>query len=371
MKRLLAVILWLSIGASAQTLSTITGIVQSLDGYTVTAGKITFTLKPTVDTTIANSARFASFVVTCKITANGQIKAANGTDPCTIKKNTTLSPAGTYFQIDICPYNACTSRLNAVLMLDNYDFSTIAPTPASLPVYNVTQAIVGAYEFSIQSQNGALGFSDQTFIYPQWQALHAYALNAIFRPTDSTGISGSAYRVTVAGTSSSSESSSVNYPRITGVTGTNGSISYQLIGRTTPSKGDLYREGLYLYYNDFDMGLTQGLKHRVPVRDELTGYFDITSPEVTNGLRPKIFCGLVTLVAGTKQVTLPSIGTYLTSPYWDGFTSTTSYQVFVTMPHPGGAPTRIFDVAYDNTNQFTIFSSVSAADVVRVCAIGY
>jgi hypothetical protein len=137
MSVLLLIVLFTAALAHCQTTSTITGNVYKLDGVTqVTSGKITFTLKPSVDATIAGSARFTGQSVTCKITGSG-IKANDGVSACQVLKNTGLTPAGTYWQVEECPENVCTARFGFYAREDTTPFADIVPTPSTLPLYGV------------------------------------------------------------------------------------------------------------------------------------------------------------------------------------------------------------------------------------------
>jgi hypothetical protein len=121
------------------TTTTITGTVRDLANATVTSGTIKYTLRPSADSTISLTSRYTPTVITCKITVSG-IKANDGTSACVITKNTVLTPGGTYYQADICPYGACTSKLNFFAFSDTLDFSTVIPTPATSPLYGQGQA---------------------------------------------------------------------------------------------------------------------------------------------------------------------------------------------------------------------------------------
>lgn len=66
-KRLLLAICLLGSLASAQTLSTITGVIRDLGQNLVTSGKVTFTLTPSRDTVISGFGRFTPTTVSCSI----------------------------------------------------------------------------------------------------------------------------------------------------------------------------------------------------------------------------------------------------------------------------------------------------------------
>jgi hypothetical protein len=134
MKRLL-LILGLLVGISqAQTTTTITGTIKDLSQALVTSGKVTFTLQPSRDTTISGLARFSPAQVVCLINASGLIKAQDGTSVCTLTMNTALNPPGTYYRVDVWPFNVKTSSFTFYAVLSTYDWSTVVPTPATSPV---------------------------------------------------------------------------------------------------------------------------------------------------------------------------------------------------------------------------------------------
>ncbi len=155
MKRLLLAVLTISMMAAAviaQT-TTITGTVKDLTQTVVTSGKVTFTLKPSSDTTISGLARFSSSTVTCLINGSGLIKAQDGISTCTVTTNTSLQPTGTYYAVAMWPYNVKTSTFNFYAVNASYDLSTIVPTPTTSPADNFvdifsTQTIGGNKTFS-------------------------------------------------------------------------------------------------------------------------------------------------------------------------------------------------------------------------------
>jgi hypothetical protein len=153
MKRLL-LILGLLVGISqAQTTTTITGTIKDLSQALVTSGKVTFTLQPSRDTTISGLARFSPQQVVCLINASGLIKAQDGTSVCTLTMNTALNPPGTYYRVDVWPFNVKTSSFTFYAVLSTYDWSTVVPTPTTAPAQNFvdifsTQTIGGNKTFS-------------------------------------------------------------------------------------------------------------------------------------------------------------------------------------------------------------------------------
>ena len=241
-------LLLLASSALAQTTTSVTGIIKDLGGTLQTSGKVVFTLRPSVDSTISGSARFIPAPpVTCRLASTGNIvNAANtnvtttvgttnpgtsvvvtsatgfaigqaiyisgagagsagyvgtitniiGTtftispatstsvsagaavyDPCQITQNTSLTPAGTYYQVDLCPSNACLSKFTTYAIAPLVDFSTLVPTPATSPVYPLAnlfsdQVIGGQKTFTgpLVVGDGFVGFgfacTDQTLTSP-------------------------------------------------------------------------------------------------------------------------------------------------------------------------------------------------------------
>jgi hypothetical protein len=141
MKRLF-LILGLLVGISqAQTTTTITGTIKDLSQALVTSGKVTFTLQPSRDTTISGLARFSPAQVVCLINASGLIKAQDGTSVCTLTMNTALNPPGTYYRVDVWPFNVKTSSFTFYAVLSTYDWSTVVPTPTTSPFQNFVDVI--------------------------------------------------------------------------------------------------------------------------------------------------------------------------------------------------------------------------------------
>jgi hypothetical protein len=167
----LLLVLFTSMSGHCQTTTTVTGTIKDLSNATVTSGTLRFTLKPSVDTTISSTSRFVPQAVTCKITVSG-IKANDGVSACVVTQNTALTPAGTYYQVDMCPYAACMSKINFFALGTTVDFSTVVPTPATSPVYAVVdlfnnQTIAGNKTFTGStvfsgSVSGLSGFVDTT-----------------------------------------------------------------------------------------------------------------------------------------------------------------------------------------------------------------
>lgn len=122
--------------AQAQTTTTITGLLKDLTNAVVTSGKVTFTLRPSADTTISGVARFTSTQVTCLLNGSGQIKAQDGVSVCTLQKNTSLQPTGSYYTVCDWPYNVKTACFNFYAVNDTYDWSTVVPTPTTSPAQN-------------------------------------------------------------------------------------------------------------------------------------------------------------------------------------------------------------------------------------------
>lgn len=129
-------ILWCATSAFSQT-TTITGTIKDLTNTVVSSGKVVFTLKPSVDTTISGNARFTPGApITCYIQSNGTLLNAAQSAACVVTTNTSLTPAGTSYRVDICPYMACASSFNFYAINSSYDISTIVPTPTTGPAQN-------------------------------------------------------------------------------------------------------------------------------------------------------------------------------------------------------------------------------------------
>lgn len=146
-------LLFLATSALAQT-TTITGTIKDLTNTVVASGKVVFTLKPSIDTTISGNARFVPGPpVTCYIQNDGTLKNAAQLAACVVSMNTSLTPSGTSYRVDICPVFACTSSFNFYAINASYDISTIVPTPTTGPAQNFVdvfsnQTIAGNKTFS-------------------------------------------------------------------------------------------------------------------------------------------------------------------------------------------------------------------------------
>lgn len=154
MKRLALMMVLLSalLGVS-QTTTQVTGTVKDLSQAAVTSGKVVFTLVPSADSTISGTARFSPLAVTCLITANGSVKALDGVSNCVVTQNGALSPSGTSYLVQICPYKACTSSFYTQLYQSSVDISQLTPTPATMPLYGLVSTggnftIQGFWTFS-------------------------------------------------------------------------------------------------------------------------------------------------------------------------------------------------------------------------------
>jgi len=142
--------------AFSQT-TTITGTIDDLTVNPVTSGKVVFTLKPSVDTTISGNARFSpGQPVTCYIQSNGTLLNAAQLGACTVVMNTALTPAGTSYRVDICPSFACSSSFNFYAINSTYSISTIVPTPTTGPAQNFADV------FSNQNIGGNKTFTGAT-----------------------------------------------------------------------------------------------------------------------------------------------------------------------------------------------------------------
>jgi hypothetical protein len=135
-KKLLLLVSLLSASlALGQTTTSITGTLKDLSNALVTSGQVTFTLRPSADTTMSGIARFSPQTITCLINSSGQIvSASSGT--CIVTMNTALNPPGSYYLVKYCPYNVCTATFTFYAVLSSYDWSTVVPTPATSPAQN-------------------------------------------------------------------------------------------------------------------------------------------------------------------------------------------------------------------------------------------
>lgn len=153
MRNRLILIASLLLACSAFGQTTITGTIKDLTNTVVSSGKVVFTLKPSVDTTISGNARFTPGApITCYIQSNGTLLNAAQSAACIVTTNTSLTPAGTSYRVDICPYMACASSFNFYAINSSYDISTIVPTPTTGPAQNFADV------FSNQNIGGAKSF---------------------------------------------------------------------------------------------------------------------------------------------------------------------------------------------------------------------
>lgn len=125
-----------SLCAFGQTTSTITGTIRDLTQALVTSGKVTFTLSPSRDTTISGYARFSPQTVTCGINGSGQVLNQLLSGACIVTMNTALQPTGSYYRVDVYPFNVKTSSFTFYAVLSSYDWSTVVPTPTTSPAQN-------------------------------------------------------------------------------------------------------------------------------------------------------------------------------------------------------------------------------------------
>jgi hypothetical protein len=186
--RRLFLILGLLVGVSqAQTTTTITGTIKDLSQALVTSGKVTFTLQPSRDTTISGLARFSPAQVVCLINASGLIKAQDGTSVCTLTMNTALNPPGTYYRVDVWPFNVKTSSFTFYAVLSTYDWSTVVPTPTTSPAQNFVDI------FSNQTIGGAKTFTGTNtgvFTNSQMNVLATSIINGINFSTEYQALQG-------------------------------------------------------------------------------------------------------------------------------------------------------------------------------------
>jgi hypothetical protein len=138
---LLSILMITSALSSAQTVSTITGTIKDLTGANVTSGKVTFELRPALDTTMSGIARFTPSIVTCYINGSGLVKAIDLSSPCLLVQNTSLSPNGTWYSARICPQFACSSAFTFYNYSTPLDISTPVPTPTTSPAYSFVDLI--------------------------------------------------------------------------------------------------------------------------------------------------------------------------------------------------------------------------------------
>lgn len=134
------------------TNATITGTITDLGGALVTSGQVTFSLQPSVDTTISGVTRFVPSTTTCGINASGLVKNLALSGACVVVTNTSLTPSGTWYQVCIWPGNVKTSCFS-VYITGDVDITTVNPTPTTSPIYNLVdtlnnQTIAGNKTFS-------------------------------------------------------------------------------------------------------------------------------------------------------------------------------------------------------------------------------
>jgi hypothetical protein len=181
-------ILLLSASAFGQT-TTITGTIKDLTNTVVSSGKVVFTLKPSVDTTISGNARFTPGApITCYIQSNGTLLNAAQLAACTVTTNTSLTPAGTSYRVDICPYMACASSFNFYAINSSYDISTIVPTPTTGPAQNFAdvfsnQTVAGNKTFTGQTTFGGVVLGSSIFTTFTAQSANGVLNAALFTGT--------------------------------------------------------------------------------------------------------------------------------------------------------------------------------------------
>ncbi len=156
-------ILLFGCSAFSQT-TTISGTIKDLTNTAVSSGKVVFTLKPSVDTTISGNARFTPGApITCYIQPNGTLLNAAQSAACIVTSNTSLTPAGTSYRVDICPYMACASSFNFYAINSSYDISTIVPTPTTGPAQNFADVFSNQTIAGNKTFTGNTVFSGGTF----------------------------------------------------------------------------------------------------------------------------------------------------------------------------------------------------------------
>lgn len=139
-------------GSAFATNATITGTITDLSGSVVTSGQVTFSLQPSVDTTISGVARFVPSTVACGINGSGLVKNLALSGACTVVTNTSQTPSGTSYLVCIWPGNVKTSCFVTYITGD-VDITTVNPTPTTSPLYNLVdtlnnQSIAGNKTFS-------------------------------------------------------------------------------------------------------------------------------------------------------------------------------------------------------------------------------
>lgn len=139
-------------GSAFATSATITGTITDLSGALVTSGQVTFSLQPSVDTTISGVTRFVPLTITCGINGSGLVKNLALSGACVVTTNTSQTPSGTWYLVCIWPGNVKTSCFSTYITGD-VDITTVNPTPTTSPIYNLVdtlnnQTIAGNKTFS-------------------------------------------------------------------------------------------------------------------------------------------------------------------------------------------------------------------------------
>jgi hypothetical protein len=124
--------------ASAQTMQTYTGTIKDLSGAVVTSGQVTFTLAPSVDSTVSGIGRFVPTTTTCNINGDGTLSGfVSGivSGACQVVPNISLSPGGTSYRICEQPYFETPGQCFFDYALGGTkDISSVAPTLTTGPV---------------------------------------------------------------------------------------------------------------------------------------------------------------------------------------------------------------------------------------------
>ena len=170
---LLMSVMLMACAVQAQT-TTYTGTIKDLSMNVVTSGQVTFTLTPAVDSTIHGIGRFTPTTTTCNINGNGTLSGyVNGVlnGPCVVASNTTLSPAGTSYQICIQPnFSTPGSCFYDHATTASKDISSVAPTLTTGPLnYSGIPApaltFLGNWSSTTVYQLGqAVAYSDTVYI---------------------------------------------------------------------------------------------------------------------------------------------------------------------------------------------------------------
>jgi hypothetical protein len=139
-KKILALfVLGMIVGAaSAQTTTTYTGTIKDLAQNVVTSGQVTFSLAPSVDSTVSGVGRFTPTIVPCNINTDGTLSgyvAGVVSGACIVTRNTAISPSGTSYRVCIQPYFASPgSCFYDYATVTTKDISTVAPTLSTGPL---------------------------------------------------------------------------------------------------------------------------------------------------------------------------------------------------------------------------------------------